>query len=259
VFRARNCSVLVASVRGAAHERAGAPCQDAYAIAQHASGRILAAISDGAGSASRSHIGAQAAVQAAVGKAAELLDSAANEESPWDQQAHAIIAAAGAAVAAAASAAAVEPRELACTLTILVADEDSLALAQVGDGAVVSQAGGDCERVGAPDGSEYLNETCFVTNSAGDDCTRTSLRRGRWDGVAMLTDGIEPFVFENGGVTPFADFFAPVFSGARDAVGTEAAAALQLFEMLSANAVQDRTCDDITLVILTDPGPEGTT
>ena len=52
--------------QGTHHRRAGAPCQDFGRLAKPNEDLLLGALADGAGSAPLSHLGAHAAVQAAL-------------------------------------------------------------------------------------------------------------------------------------------------------------------------------------------------
>ncbi|MBC8229713.1 SUMF1/EgtB/PvdO family nonheme iron enzyme [bacterium] len=58
--------VLGASVRGTSHTKSGQPCQDAHAWVKLPDGTLVAAVSDGAGSAALAEVGADSAVKAAV-------------------------------------------------------------------------------------------------------------------------------------------------------------------------------------------------
>ncbi|MGA1199132.1 MAG: protein phosphatase 2C domain-containing protein, partial [Candidatus Latescibacterota bacterium] len=58
--------VSATSVCGSSHEKLGTPCQDASFWMTQENNILIAAVADGAGSASHSDIGAQIAVQTAV-------------------------------------------------------------------------------------------------------------------------------------------------------------------------------------------------
>ena len=66
VSRARNWRVASASARGTSHIKTGKPCQDSVYHSVTSGGALIAAVSDGAGSAARSEIGSALAVKKAV-------------------------------------------------------------------------------------------------------------------------------------------------------------------------------------------------
>src|SRR5207237_8015857 len=57
-----------ARATGTSHLQTGTPCQDRLACAVLANGALVAAVSDGAGSAPRAEVGAEIAVQAVTGR-----------------------------------------------------------------------------------------------------------------------------------------------------------------------------------------------
>lgn len=151
------------------------------------------------------------------------------------------------AVAAGAASCAVAPlADLATTLTVAVVSDRDVAVAQVGDGAVVLQHGTSLSVAVAPPRSEYVNETRFVTSAtwAADQRTFTGSADGL-DGIAVLTDGLQLLAFDMTTFAPHGPFFDPLF--AFGAAGD--ASPRELVAFLDSERVNARTDDDKTLVV----------
>jgi hypothetical protein len=242
--------VAAASVRGTSHAATDAPCQDAHAWAE-GGGLLIAAVADGAGTAPLSEHGAAAAVAAAVDSLRTLSGTGGIQSAAGACGALAeAFARALAAVEARARAMQAQTRDLATTLTAAVVAPGWVAAAQVGDGAVVARdgAGGLHTLCGEGGGSEYLNETVFLTTPGVLD----SLAPRAWTEapthVALLTDGLQMLALKMPGRAPHAPFFDPLFRFA-DAHEDAAHAAERLAAFLAGPRVAARADDDLTLVI----------
>src|SRR5437667_6298555 len=147
-----------ARATGTAHLRTGSPCQDRLACAVLANGALVAAVSDGAGSASRAEVGAEIAVQAVTGRLRRHLEEADGPSPVLALQDAALYA--RAAVLARAEADGEEAASYAATLLALIDTPDGGAALQIGDGVVVvgGEAGGG-RRVFWPERGEYANAT----------------------------------------------------------------------------------------------------
>lgn len=231
-----------ASAAGSAHLHNGTPCQDAFAVGTTASGHLVVAVADGAGSASRSEEGAQAAVGAAV-----AFLSAAEVDAPLEEMVADAVRAARCAVHAAAGDA--DASELATTLTVIVAADAGIACAQVGDGAAVIRRDGALVLVDPVERGEYLNETCFLTSSGWREELRVaSIESAGVDAIAVMTDGLQLLALDLVSQVPHPGFFVPLFDWAER--GGEAE---ELGAFLASERVCSRTDDDKTLVLATSP------
>src|SRR5579862_696860 len=108
--------VVAASVIGVSHEKVMLPCQDAHRWLVLPGGLLLVAMADGAGSAALADVGAAVAVEAAIGRLAELVVAL-----PWlksEDGLSDVLRAGRAAVEAEAERRAAELRYLACTLIV---------------------------------------------------------------------------------------------------------------------------------------------
>jgi hypothetical protein len=241
--------VAAASVQGAAHVRAGTPCQDAHRWSALRGGWLVAAVADGAGSAPLAETGARIAADTVVDRVRDAL--AADGGADLAAVLESAFRAALEAVRAEAEGRGVDPSDLATTLAAAVATPARVVAAQVGDGAVV---------VRAPDGSlhaptadaaprgEYLNETVFLTSPGALE----ALRVAAWDAapshLALLTDGLQLLALRMPGGTPHAPFFEPLFRFAAEAPDPEHASE-RLRAYLAGPRVAQRADDDLTLLL----------
>jgi hypothetical protein len=181
--------VSAARRSGRGHVRLGAPCQDAFAVHENPqAGRVAAAVADGLGSKPLSHLGSQAACDAAVASLA------AEPASPaWGRDALLRALAAGrSAVAARAAAEGLAPGDLATTLQLAVLQDGRALAAMVGDGAVVGAAGdgaGGPQVLLAPALGGYANEVVPLTAEGWQEHVRFAEADGM-DAVLLFTDGL---------------------------------------------------------------------
>lgn len=207
---------------------------------------MIAACSDGAGSAELSHLASRCAVERFLEEAGRSLDDA----SPEREAIEACVDAARARVLEEASAQGVPPRQLACTLLGVIAGEAWTAFVQIGDGVIVFDGEAGYELAFWPDNGEYANTTRFLT----DDDYRAHLRIkivSRPVGeLALLTDGLQMLALDFAQARVHGPFFAPLFRTVRNGPDAEALRA-SLLEFLDSRRVNDRTDDDKTLLLAT--------
>lgn len=258
--------VASAVVEGADHARTGTPCQDAACVLVTRHGWLIAAASDGAGSASRSAEGARCAVHAATLHLAALAasgrllapeaDAAALAGEVLATSLAALTSLAGPAPEAGSEGHPPGLRDLACTLLAVAVAPDGRGLAlQLGDGAIVADAGDGPRCLFWPAKGEYANETVFVTSrNAAAHLVASPLMSGSRD-LALLTDGLERLALDFAARAAFPAFFAPMFAAVRalpsgDAPASDALSA-ELAAFLSSPRVRAATGDDVTLVLAT--------
>lgn len=240
--------VLGASVRGTAHERTGAPCQDAHGWVVTPAGTFAAAVSDGAGSSPRSDEGARWAVEAALRTLREADSFGAGAE-VREAALRAALAAARDAVVSGAAAAGAEPRDFSATLIVLLADSTGVSAAQIGDGlAAAEMEGAGLVGITTPTRGEYANETVFVDTPGALEGAQVRTVSGAVRGVAVISDGLQILATELSTGKPHAPFFAPFLRFAGDG-GDAAEAKAQLEAFLAGPRVSERTDDDKTLLV----------
>lgn len=260
-----NWRVLGASVCGTSHQRRSQPCQDAWATRIRDDGLLLAAVADGAGSATRSQDGAKWAVEAAIAHLANLTlppltkeenhdTGDSNLETPSEepdlnhllQQA---LEAARTRVIEQAEAAGLPPRECASTLILLIASHEGVAVAQIGDGAaVMMDETGTLTALTQPQQGEYANQTTFLTSEGAIAQADISIYPIPARGIALFSDGLQRLALEMPQGTPHERFFNPLFQFIQQD-SDEAGANEQLQGFLTSPRVSQRTDDDLTLVL----------
>jgi len=244
------------SAIGTAHARASVPVQDASraTVLTDSNGAeiLVAVVSDGAGSAALSHIGAQQACElwleavrtyvAAGGRVAPLAqDFLPHWIEAFQQQ-----------IESTARASGLEVEEYACTFLSAVIAPDCAAYFQLGDGAMIEAVGSDWNVVCWPQQGEYANTTHFLTEADAAQKCFVELRNHSVDEVALFTDGIQNLVLDYRTRTAHAPFFEPLFAWVRPrATGYSAELSEALSVYLNSAKMNARTDDDKTLVLAT--------
>lgn len=241
-----------AVVTGVAHRASAVECQDVGAVqclsAADATPVLALAAADGAGSASHSRQGAELVCQTLFAECAAWLALAEDwETAPVTEW----LGAVQSALHQQAESLGLPVRELACTLVAaLVAEQQALFL-QIGDGALVINAGTAYRPVFWPQGGEYPNETFFVTDASASERLQTTLISETLSDIALLTDGLQALALHYQSRQAHTPFFRPLFQCLRDYPEDGDAAALTagLVTFLDSPAINERTHDDKTLIL----------
>lgn len=252
--------LVYGSVQGTSHVESGKPCQD-YCAGSAENGLLVAACSDGAGSAELSHFGSRAAVL-------RFMEEASHPAGVPDREAlEGWIASARESVLAEAEAKGVPPRQLACTFLAAIVGEDWAAFVQIGDGVIVfdGSAGDDgtpdprpvagYDLAFWPDNGEYANTTRFLTQADFRDHLRIEIVPRRICELAVMTDGLQMLALDFAGSKVHDRFFAPLFRTVR-AGPDEQALTASLLAFMDSRRVNERTDDDKTLLLATRSIPD---
>jgi hypothetical protein len=245
----RGWRVVAARRTGEAHLRRGERGQDAFR-ATISGDALIAAVSDGAGSAPRGGAGAALACRAACAAARATLGDGVGVADIDDATALGWGMAAGNRLAEAADAAGAAPRDLAATLVLVVSDGAATLAVHVGEGAVALRgADGAWTALSWPEGGEYAGETRFLTDEA--PAIRVSRADAPATGLALLTDGLERLVLDFAAGAPHAPFFDRMLAPLDKLpnAGRDAALSRALAAYLGGEGVAARTDDDRTLLL----------
>ncbi|MCX8107914.1 MAG: protein phosphatase 2C domain-containing protein, partial [Verrucomicrobiae bacterium] len=206
--------IIAASVPGTKHRKRNTPCQDVLEFCVLDNGALVAALADGAGSASFAETGAAIAARTALNSMSQSLKTI---ESPSETQLREVLmlalSASRTSVIAEAEKRNVRPRELATTLIAAVFTDNQSASAQVGDGAVViGQETHSYVLLTGPPITEHLNETLFLTSDSALDQAQVGLAQGPVRYASLLCDGLQMLALKYPELVPHAKFFAPLFA-----------------------------------------------
>lgn len=249
-MESKSWRVTSCSVQGSSHIKSDLPCQD-YSEWQSPKGEVLiAAVADGAGSASESLRGAGIACKTAIAlleQSPERLDGLS--EDGCKELISKAFAAARSALVNEADIAKLPLRELACTLILLIATRSWAIAGQVGDGAaLVMDETGQMQNLTRPAETEYLNQTTFLTAEDALQALQVETYSGAVQSVAMFTDGLQMLALKMPDAKPHTPFFTPLFkflnSEADDVVRME-----QVQKFLASPRITQRADDDLTLLL----------
>lgn len=242
--------VVGASVQGVSHLRAGQPCQDSHVWIETASGALVGAVADGAGSAALADIGSAIAAQAATKNAADRLQQGVpHTENGWQALLEEVLQLARKDVLEQAEELELPAGDLSTTLILVVALPDQVAAVQIGDGAAVVRLGGDqFLSLTQPPVGEYINETSFLTSGGLMEHAQFATRRGRVTGLALFSDGLQMLALKMPQGTPHGPFFQPLLRFVMETPDA-ARAGEQLVSFLKSSRITQRADDDLTLVL----------
>lgn len=237
-----------ASICGTSHESSGIPCQDAHYWQVSAEGVLVAAVADGAGSASLAEVGAEIAAKTAV-EAFCAKGKSSGDDKGIRSSLDDALKEAQKAVRSEAAARQVEVRQLATTLILVVATPELVGAAQVGDGiAVVQDRDRNIIGVTTPEAGEHVNETMFLNSRRDLKHAQMTLWRGSPTHVAIMSDGLQRLALQMPSGVPHNPFFAPLFNFVSN-TPESAQAHGQLRQFMASPRITDNTTDDLTLVL----------
>ena len=247
--------VARASTQGKKNRNLGRQCQDRCwwaAVPGAGEDTLVAAVADGMGSAPASARGARIAVNVAVAEAAlalhrEGLPSPERLETILDS---AVLAARNR-IQQVAARDNMPASDLATTLLVALHAGNTLAVAQVGDGAaVVSTEAGRYLTFSKPQRGEYVNETYSLTSrKALQHCSidiATSERPVR--AITLMTDGMVPLTLANADQRPHGPFFAMLEEWLLEHPERPHPNG-ELGKILQSENIRRKTDDDITLLM----------
>jgi hypothetical protein len=239
--------VFGTKISGRGHRIKGIPCQDAYASELFYPSHLVIAIADGLGSAPRSDLGAQCAVKSAVNAVTCLMTQGQTDS---HLLLHEGIVNAREALFEKAALEICQVRDLACTMLLIIASRDSIAVAHIGDGAVVIKGSEIVRILSEPQNAEYVNVVVPLTSDDWEKALRIYSSIEPIECIAAFTDGLQNAALQkvNTAYKPFDAFFNPLFSYAIKIEDVDAAET-DIKELLMSEKVQGSSDDDMTLVI----------
>jgi hypothetical protein len=250
-------SYVAASVRGTSHARRELACQDVHAceLLEPPQGApvLVAIVADGAGSARRAEVGAQATCSWFLSQVRGLIQSGGAAADISRGRVEIWLAGLHKEIERLVEESALLRRDFASTLVAAVVDSDAAVFFQVGDGAVVIASPGPetaYRWIFWP--GDDADRTVFATEPSAVESLGFLRVEGAIDEFAVFTDGLQRLALDFETRTAHTRFFDSMLSPLR---GSDPARAttrrLQLEEFLQSPRVNDRTDDDKTLVLAT--------
>lgn len=182
-------------VRGRGHELDGTPGQDRTQYRSRGGVQAIC-LADGAGSASHAELGAQAAVEEGCAVLVERFgDLAASTDA--DRTRIELVDRLLSRVVNLADRRGLAPADFASTFLGVAVSGDHFLGAHIGDGVIGYLKDGVLKVISAPDNSEFVNQTTFLTSPNAAQSMR--LFRGSLDGVdgfILMSDGAGDSLFD---------------------------------------------------------------
>ena len=146
-------------------------------------------------------------------------------------------------------------RDYACTLLVAIVARESAVFFQIGDGAIVVSHGADdgWSYVFWPQHGEYANSTTFVVSVDAQERLMFEPVPRRIGEIALFSDGIENLVLHNASRSVHGPFFDKIMGPVRTtgAPGFDAELSRGLEAYLSSPLICERTDDDKSLILAT--------
>jgi serine/threonine protein phosphatase PrpC len=262
-----NWRIAKASIIGSGHIGANMPCQDSHYVMQIGD-TLIAAVSDGLGSAAHSEIGSKIASEQAVTHIANYFDSLKPPEKrlqwwPFSDKpepktqpqqdtletvCRTAFTVARDAVGVRATADSKELRDFACTLLVAVVTPNDWVVMHIGDGAVVGIFEDETTRtLSTPDNGEFINVTMPLTSADYLTHLRFNHKAEALRGVALMSDGVQPMCINYKTGEAYDGFFRPIIQWLRtlDLVATD----VSMQKLLDTPRFRQKSDDDMTLVL----------
>lgn len=255
VANASRWQLAVATAIGSSHREFGRPCQDAGRIdvVVDACGKacLVAAVADGAGSASHAEFGAQASCNSLVAAVRRWWQDPARMALDEDVLEF-FFATAASSLAEEARSRGCALRELACTALLAVVTPEMAGFAQIGDGAMVFRTLSEPELQTAfwPQEGEYANITQFLTDPQWSQQLRKRCLAEVVSHLSLFTDGLQRLALKLAEHQPHAPFFTPLWQAlAALDPAAQAQFAHDMAQWLVSAPIETRTDDDKTLAL----------
>ena len=206
---------------------------------------VLMALSDGAGSASHSDIGAQTVVSHWLDAFTTLLRQCPDPDAVLAESGattlHTMLSNIRNSMERDALAFEVSPSDFSATLLGAVLTPSGALVAQVGDGAWVGCVNGILGCLTWPTGGEFAGQTVFATSESAPYALQMVRLSSPPSALVGFTDGLERLLLDFQTQLPAEGFFKPVL---RDLKASPQTFGAHLEEYLESAAVCERTDDD---------------
>jgi hypothetical protein len=249
---------IAASVTGTGHLETSAPCQDSYDVRHITSTcghAVVIAVSDGAGSASRSDEGSRFIATQSTALTVEYLSKNYPEDNgKWITLFKQVFENVRALLMEDAKKKKAEPKAFAATLILVVLTKNKTICGLIGDCVCVGRAAsGEWTSFCPPQKGRYANMTNFITQADAMEKLDITMREEPMDDVAVMSDGLLELAVNVSTNTPHPPFFKPLFRFV-EAVDDVEKGKVLLERFLNSDRVNERSNDDKTLVLAQQKG-----
>lgn len=251
-----NWRIAHASAIGSAHINQGTKCQDRLACQTVGTkdGEILiAVVADGAGSTTDGEVGAEIACQFFIEEVTDFLNSQDASVSSLNLEFGKFwISYFQKKIAEVAKNETKTIRDFASTLVGAVISEKQAVFYQIGDGGAVFSNSGEANSYKfaiAPEESEYVNVTDFLTDETAFERLRFELIEERIEDLILFSDGIFAVAVDYQTNQPHEPFLMPMIAPLRNGNGNSLNEKLENF--LASPKINEKTDDDKTIILAT--------
>ncbi len=245
---------ISASATGTSHLRVNRGCDDSGAclfVKGKNESALIAACSDGAGSAQKSSIGSRIIVRAFCRSVRSYLQNGGTLAGLSREIASDWLDDMRGRIEISSRSAELTPRDYAATLVGCIIGDEKAKILHVGDGAAVYRiTNSEDWAIGSwPSHGEYASTTYFVTDDPEPSFQLNEIE-GEVSELAVFTDGIEHLVLNLSTRSAFPPFFNQMFSSFKsEGFSKNRKLSRHLCSYLSSPSVCDRTDDDKTLLL----------
>ena len=253
----KNWRIAHASAIGLAHINQNTECQDRFAcrtVKTASEGEVLiAVVADGAGSTTDGQTGAEVACEIFAEEIADFLNTKnASLKSLNADFGRRWIGYFQSKIGATAKENKKELRDYASTLVGAVIGENSAAFYQIGDGGIVFSASGASNSYRfaiAPQESEYVNVTDFITDETAAERLRFELVEEAVEDLILFSDGIYAVAVDYQNNRPHEPFLMPMIAPLRSGNGALNGLNEKLEKFLASEKMNEKTDDDKTIIL----------
>jgi hypothetical protein len=243
---------IFASVCGTSHILTSVDCQDYCEYENLVVGNnevLLVGISDGAGSATQSRLGAQMAVRSILSNIKNILmNNFIDFQTFTREQAEQVVEETQQYLYKIAEENLITVNDLSCTLLAACIFRNISFFFQVGDGGWVVNTDEGLISATWPFTGEYANETKFITSHDAIDYLQFSVIDRPIFAIAGFTDGLQSLILDYSQQKPHDGFFNPIFQTLLNSADISSLSN-QLLEFLNSELINQRTDDDKTLFL----------
>lgn len=238
------------SVIGTSHTKVGKPCQDSSGIEVLDKDVLIGIVADGLGSAERSEVGSALVVETVMKALKEgIIPLFPDSDLAWQELMQNAFKQARGVLENKAQELNCPLRELGTTLICFMYAPGTIAIGQIGDGAVVIQfEDNSLITVSSPQRGEFANETVPLTMDNALERVFYHVQPAQAKNIAAFSDGLQNLALISMNYQPFEPFFTPLFNlitNSEDLAATKT----KLADFLGSEKVTGRTDDDKTLLL----------